>query len=173
MVILGIMAALLSSVYFSQMTGFSSAQFTHESTMLARSLMAEMNAAQFDEANIDSEQPCGESSCTPTDALGPEPGERFSAHLGSASSFDDFDDYHGLTVTGDETLRHTLFDDYYGDLMKRFQPVTVRVSVFYDGNFDMQADDEIQPIKVAAIEVTAADGTVARFQQRMTNRVGD
>lgn len=172
-VVLGIMAALLSSVYFSQMTGFSSAQFTHESTMIARSLMAEMKAAQFDDANIDSDRPCDESSCTSADALGPEPGERFSASLESESMFDDFDDYHGLTISGDEVMRHPLFNNHYANVIKRFQPLSVRVNVFYDGDFDMQADNEIRPVKAAEIEVTAADGTAARFQQRMTNRVGD
>mgnify|MGYP000551380350 CR=1 FL=1 len=93
--------------------------------------------------------------CTSPSQLGPDTGES------DRSLFDDVDDYHNFTASGDAVVSLNIASN--SDLEAGYEAFNVSVSVFYDANFDAIADSTIGQFKLIQITITDPLGHQTRF----------
>lgn len=138
MVVFGIVAAIVSSLLMPLTKQGFDPLWQTRAAEISQSLINEIAAKAFDENSdfVGGDVRCNESSapsCTTAGSLGPEPTE-------TRASFDDVDDYHGLSLSGSGIV------DAQGNAPlvngeSIYTGFTAEVSVFYDDNMDGTNDD--------------------------------
>lgn len=150
-VVLGVSFSLLTSLIYP----FSerSAEQIHQvkAAELAQSMMNEIQNKAFDD-NSDmagGRERCGEpllAICSTT--MGPESGE-------VRETFDDVDDYHGLTYNPGE------IENSQGQLLSPYEGYTMTITVCNDSDYDGSCDTNTSTAKLIHVEViTPMDFTV-------------
>lgn len=147
--------------------------FQVRASELGQSLINEIASKSFDEESdrTGGATLCTRSSCTAWDNLGAD-----TIKIGTEnrtetrSNFDDVDDYNGFEMPDDNgkfsnALGNTLSING-ADLYSGFK---VRVSVFYDANFDGLNDEEISSAKLITITITTPNDEDITFSTYVSN----
>ncbi len=124
---------------------------------LAQSIMDNIKSKPFDEsiAQSPTREPCGitgiTAPCTESASLGADLSE-------TIDTFDDIDDFHGLTLTGSDIANlGGLTISTNPDVQSSFNGFSAVVSVFYDDNQDGINDDDLD--KDGSLDTGAYRGT--------------
>ncbi len=147
MVVIGTAIALLLSAVNPNRIASVRPILRMKTAQLGQAYLEEILSRRFDESSFIGGAPrCNEAGQPPcTAALGPEGGE-------TRSTFDDVDDYHGLTETPPRDAR--------GIARSGYQNYRVQVSVAYaGGDLGLPA----AALKRVSVTITAPDATSNRF----------
>jgi len=165
-VVFSIAMTMLSTLIFPLAARSTDPVFQIRATKLANALINEISAKPYDEQS----KPwlglgrCDETiviTCTLAANLGPDP-------LGAANEtrdlFDDVDDYHGLSISGQHLYSGAIYDDLYLNY-------ELAVTVFYDGDFDGVKDTNINSrnAKLIQVAVTTPNNEVIEFAAYRSN----
>lgn len=116
-------------------------------TELGQSILNEITSKSFDEK---SDRTGGtnfcDAACIGTVNLGPDTGE-------TRASFDDVDDYNGLTESG-AGIKNTFGESTTIDNNNLYEGFILKVSVVYDADMDGTADTVVSNTKLITVTVT-------------------
>ncbi|MGS2721190.1 type IV pilus modification PilV family protein [Paraglaciecola aestuariivivens] len=160
-IVFSIALSLFTSLIVPQAIRSVDPIFQVRAAELAQSLMSEISGKSFDEK---SDRTGGSSlcdaSCIGTINLGPD-GE-------SRESFDDVDDYHGLTES-DSSIKNALNQNIEITDGHLYQGFSVAVSVVYDANMDGVADTVVGNTKLITVTVTTPNDEQIIFSSFRSN----
>ena len=158
MVVFAIVLVTVSSMVISQSRQSVSPVFQVRAAAFAQSLADEIFSKAFDEvaSRSGSLARCGEAQpCTAPGALGPDGGE-------SRATFNDVDDYHNFSQSGDN-FTNSNNEPVEVDGRNLYSGYAASVTVVYDTNMDGVADGGTGTAKLITIDVTTPDSDVVRF----------
>ena len=90
--------------------------------------------------------------CTAPSQLGPD---MLGSDFEVRENFDDVDDYHGYTITQDDVIENSLGQSVVSENgVEFYNDFSVSVAVFYDNNYDGEADTASGNVKLVRITVT-------------------
>jgi len=161
-VVFSIAMTMLSTLILPLAARSTDPVFQIRATKLANALINEISAKPYDEQS----KPwlglgrCDEatnSDCTLANLLGADGTE-------TRDLFDDVDDYHGLSISGQHLYSGAGYDDLYLNY-------GLTVTVFYDGDFDGVKDTNInsRSAKLIQVAVTTPGNEVIEFAAYRSN----
>ncbi|NRA54586.1 MAG: type II secretion system protein [Gammaproteobacteria bacterium] len=165
-VVFSIAMTMLSTLILPLAARSTDPVFQIRATKLANALINEISAKPYDEQSkpwlgLGRCDEAANSDCTLAGALGPD-------LLGSAYEardlFDDVDDYHGLSISGQHLYSGAAYEDLYLNYR-------LTVTVFYDGDFDGLEDASInsRSAKLIQVAVTTPSNEVIEFAAYRSN----
>ena len=143
--------------------------FQVRASELGQSLINEIASKSFDEESdrTGGATLCTSSSCTAWDNLGADTMETGTE---TRSSFDDVDDYNGFEMPDDNgKFSNALGNPLSINGADLYSGFKVRVSVFYDANFDGLNDEEISSTKLITVTITTPNDEDITFSTYVSN----
>ena len=131
-VVLGIALTLMTGLIFPQAIRSVDPIYQVRGTELANALLNQIRGKAFDEQSFEfgGLLRCDEGLAPACGtAMGPEDTEKNNDGSYNLDLLDDVDDYHGLTMTGEQLASSAT----YGSLYAEYE---LAVTVFYDGDYD-------------------------------------
>ncbi|NRA60367.1 MAG: prepilin-type cleavage/methylation domain-containing protein [Psychrobium sp.] len=165
MLVFSIAMTMMLSLIYPQVERSLIPIYQIRATKLANSLLNEIRGKAFDEnSNLTlAGNRCGEGTaplpCTAPGDLGAV------ADGESRDQFDDVDDFHGFDIEGTLLTQSDQFKDLYVGF-------SLKVEVFYDGNYDGQKDASSDPArnaKLIKISVTMPNDETLSFAAYRSN----
>ena len=166
-VVLGIALTLMSGLIFPQARKTVDPIYQVRGAELANALLNEIRGKAFDEKSHDfgGLLRCDESPAPDCGVVGVE--EADSEGNYDIDDFDDVDDYHGLTISGEQLNSEASYASDYADYQ-------LDVTVIYDGNYDGDDDNSTtdkneRKAKRIQVKVTLPNGEPLYFAAYRSN----
>ena len=168
-VVFSIALGLFTSLLVPQVVRSVDPVYQVRASELGQSLINEISGKSYDEASdrTGGAIRCDGTSCSAWNNMGADP---MDSGTESRINFDDVDDYNGFEMPDDNgkfsnALGNTLSING-ADLYSGFK---VRVSVFYDANFDGLNDEEISSAKLITVTITTPNDEDITFSTYVSN----